>query len=99
MGAVRMKIELAHGRAYLTRTPCGWYLESIVVDEGYRNKGIGTKLMKKVTQKCDSPIYLLATSELGGDYQRLIRFYEKFGFEKRKQPRNDGVGFNYNMVR
>ena len=73
-------------------------MESIVVDENHRNKGIGSKLMKKALVKCNRPIYLLATSELGGDVDKLTKFYESFGFEKAKQPRNDGLGFNYNMV-
>ena len=54
--------------------------------------------MKKALVKCNRPIYLLATSELGGDGDKLTKFYESFGFEKAKQPRNDGLGFNYNMV-
>ena len=94
-----MKISYAHGTAILAKIRGNvWLLESIVVDEEYRNEGIGTKLMERALQKCSRPIYLLATSELGGDTKRLIKFYESFGFEKTKQPRNDGIGFNYNMV-
>lgn len=69
-------------------------MESIVVNENHRNKGIGSKLMKKALDKCNRPIYLLATSELGGDVDKLTKFYESFGFEKAKQSRNDGLGFN-----
>ena len=94
-----MKISSAHGTAYLTKIQgSGWCLESIVVDEGHRNKGIGSKLMRRALDKCNRPIYLLATSELGGDAEKLTKFYESFVFEKAKQPRNDGLGFNYNMV-
>ena len=94
-----MKIELAHGVVYLTKVRSGgWYLASILVDEEYRGKGVGTRLMEKVMKQCDPPIYLLATSELGGDVKRLFKFYKSFGFVKTKQPRYDGLGFNYNMV-
>lgn len=79
-----MKIRSAHGTAYLTKIQgSGWCLESIVVDENYRNTGIGSKLMKKALDKCNRPIYLLATSELGGDVEKLTKFYESSDLTKR----------------
>ena len=94
-----MKISSTHGTAYLTKVRGnGWCLESVVVDEDHRNEGVGSKLMKRALSKCNRPIYLLATSELGGDVKRLIKFYESFGFEKTKQSQKDGLEFNYNMV-
>lgn len=94
-----MKIQRAHACAYLTKLQCGgWYLDSITVEESYRNHGKGTALMKIILSKCEKPIYLLATSELGGDTYRLVDFYKKFGFVSEKQEKNSAVPFNYNMV-
>lgn len=67
-----MKVKLAHGTAQLIKLKdSGWYLYSIIVDENYRNRRIGTRIMQKIIRTCDPPIYLLATSELGGDGIRL----------------------------
>lgn len=95
-----MKVKLAHGTAQLIKLKgSGWYLYSIIVDENYRNRGIGTRIMEKIIRTCDPPIYLLATSELGDNGIRLVQFYERFGFTKEKQRLQNSVGYNYNMVR
>lgn len=95
-----MKVKLAHGTAQLIKLKgSGWYLYSIIVDENYRNRGIGTWIMEKIICTCDPPIYLLATSELGDNGIRLVQFYERFGFTKEKQRLQNSVGYNYNMVR
>ena len=94
-----MKIKRAHACAYLTKLKYGgWSLDSIIVEESYRNKGKGTALMKTILSKCEKPIYLLATSELGGDACRLVDFYMRFGFVLEQQKKNSAVPFNYNMV-
>ena len=94
-----MKVSLKHGALYMTKVRgAGWLLESVIVDPEHRGSGIGTRLMKRALQKSGRPVYLLATSELGGDAKRLVSFYERFGFEKAKQRKRDGLGFNYNMV-
>lgn len=93
-----MKLTLSHGNIYLSKlSNGGWYIDSIMVDHDYRNRGIGTRLMRKALMKCNTPIYLLASSELGGDYTKLLAFYESFGFQFVKRQK-DKIEFNYNMV-
>lgn len=94
-----MKLKLAHGQAYVEKmSGYGWYLTSITVDEQYRGKGIGTRLMNNLLKKCGRPIYLLATDELGGDVIRLKEFYKRFGFIDYRQKRSDGLPYNANMI-
>ena len=93
-----MTIKLAHGQAYVEKTYAGWFLNSIIVDEDYRGKGVGTRLMNKVLERCGRPIYLLATEELGGDAGRLKEFYKRFGFVTYRQKRSDDLPYNANMV-
>ncbi len=94
-----MTIKFAHGKAYVEKMRGGGcFLISITVEEKYRNNGIGKKLMNSVLKKCDRPIYLLCTEELGGEISRLKAFYENFGFIPYKQKRSDGLPYNANMV-
>ena len=93
-----MLIKLAHGQAYAEKVSGFWFLNSIVVEAEYRNKGVGTKLMNKVLNRCGRPIFLLATDELGGDVVRLKEFYKRFGFVDYRQKRKDGLPYNANMV-
>ena len=93
-----MIIKLAHGQAVVENTCAGCFLNSIIIDEDYRCKGIGTRLMNKVIDRCDRPIYLLATGELGGDPVRLKEFYKRFGFVAYRQKRSDDLPYNANMV-
>jgi len=91
-----MLINLAHGYVKLEKLKySGWYLHSIIVEENYRGKGVGTKLMEKVLRQCDTPIYLLSDGSMGGDPERLFKFYKKFGFKKK---RGNDIGYNYNMI-
>lgn len=98
-----MFIKYSHGTAYMQRIPgYGWYLSSIVVDEGFRSQGIGTKLMTRIIRESGGlPIYLLATSELGSDLKRLKRFYRRFGFRtlsKSELRQLNIFPYNANMV-
>ena len=95
-----MKISLTHGNAYCSKLKNGgWYLDSIIVEEAFRNKGIGSKLMRKIITKCHPPIYLLASTELGGSYDKLVGFYHSFGFELVRSEKKYGrIEYNYNMV-
>lgn len=94
-----MKIEKDHARLYMEKVPgCGWVLHSILVDEGYRGKGIGTKLLQEALNKCGRPVYLFATRELGGDLKRLRKFYGRFGFEPYKQGKQDTFPYRFNMI-
>ena len=93
-----MKIKLAHGFANVEKNMFGSYLHIIMVEPEYRGKGIATRLMNKVIEQSAKPIYLLASSEYGSDFQRLTEFYSRFGFVKVKQKKRDGHPYNFNMV-
>ena len=92
-----MRIKRAHGSVELEFLKCGGtYLHSIAVDPDWRGRGYGTHLMEKAMEKASLPVYLLVSSELGGDPEMLFKWYKKFGFKKK---RGRDVGYNYNMVR
>ena len=92
-----MTIKLAHGYIKLKKLKySGWYLETIVVEKGFQNQGIGKHLMEKALNKCAPPIYLLVTNELNSDVERLIDFYKSFGFEKIRDMHD--ISYNYNMA-
>lgn len=92
-----MKIKRAHGFVELEYLSCGGtYIHSIQVDPDWRNKGYGTHLLELALEKSRFPIYLLASNEIGGDIDRLVKWYKNFGFVKK---RGRDVGYNYNMVR
>mgnify|MGYP000768477981 FL=1 len=54
--------------------------------------------MEKIISKCDDHIFPLASCELGGQTDRLIDFYKRFGFEYQRRMTVD-LGINYNMLR
>ena len=92
-----MRIKRAHGSVELEYLKCGGtYLHSIEVDPDWRDRGYGSWLLEKALEKASLPVYLLTSPELGGDVNRLVEWYKKFGFVK-KCGRD--VGYNYNMVR
>lgn len=92
-----MKIKRAHGSVEMEYLKCGGtYLHSIVVDPEWRSAGYGSRLLELALEKARLPVYLLASGELGGDAERLIKWYKRFGFKKK---RGHDVGYNYNMVR
>lgn len=92
-----MRIKRAHGFAEIEFLPCGGsYLHSIVVDNDYRGTGHGDRLLKAALDKARLPVYLLATPELGGNPERLVEWYGRHGFRKK---RGSEIGYNYNMVR
>ena len=73
-------------------------LKSIEVPFAARNQGQGTTAMQALADYADATgqrITLGASSQLGGDKQRLVPFYERFGFVKKARtapatsPRKD----------
>ena len=92
-----MRITRAHGSVeleYLKRG--GTYIHSVEVDAGFRGNGYGTRLLELALDKSRFPVYLLACNEMGGDTDRLIRWYGRLGFVIK---RGHDIGYNYNMVR
>lgn len=47
----------------------------------YRNKGVGTKLLKKVIELCKSSGISVLSGNMHGETDRLKRWYSKNGFE------------------
>ena len=94
-----MFIKRKHGEALAVKLSTGeWYIMYIKVDDGFRGRGIGTKLMQRILKECGRPVYLLATSELGGDLVRLVQFYERFGFRTIERHQSEFLDYNANMV-
>ena len=58
-------------------------LSKIVIDKKLRGKGIGSAVMKRITDFADSngmKVVLTPSSDFGGSVGRLKRFYKGFGF-------------------
>ncbi|MFW6225407.1 MAG: GNAT family N-acetyltransferase [bacterium] len=61
-------------------------IDYVVTDENERGYGIATKMMNETLKEIQNkyrnlPIYIVATDlEKNTDIQRLVDFYEKFGF-------------------
>jgi predicted GNAT family acetyltransferase len=76
-------------------------LSRIIIKEKVRRTGIGTEIMKDLIEYADSNKQIIAltpSNDFGGDKNRLIQFYKKFGFKT-----NNGVHknfqFNQSMIR
>ncbi|ORT54228.1 GNAT family N-acetyltransferase [Streptomyces sp. CB03238] len=55
----------------------------IFLPEGERGKGIGTRVMERITAEADLhgvPVALSPSGTFGGDPDRLHAFYRRFGF-------------------
>lgn len=62
------------------------------VDEGYRNRGIGSKLLKTVERKC-SKNYPLIFVDICEAFSEAKDFYKEHGFKRRAKIR-DWFGIN-----
>jgi hypothetical protein len=68
------------------------FLDKIVVPEGSREKGMGTKAMNDITRLADQrgkTISLNPSTDFGGNKKRLIEFYKGFGFVENKGKNKD----------
>lgn len=76
-------------------------LSRIVLNKESRESGIGTKIMTDLINYADKNkqiIVLTPSSDFGGNKNRLIQFYKKFGFKKNAgQYKN--FGFKDDMIR
>lgn len=60
------------------------YLSIIKVNPYNKYNGEGSKIMSKICKFCDENnlnITLTPTDIMGSDYDRLINFYKRFGFQ------------------
>jgi predicted GNAT family N-acyltransferase len=62
-------------------------LARIIIKPEFRNSGVGTNIMTDLINYADKNkqiITLTPSSDFGGDKNRLIQFYKKFGFKLNK---------------
>lgn len=61
-------------------------LDAIIVPKGMRKQGLGSKIMKQVieySENVNKPIFLSPDTSFGGSsFDRLVKFYKRFGFVK-----------------
>jgi predicted GNAT family acetyltransferase len=76
-------------------------LSRIVIDDKYRGSGIGTKVMNDLIEYADNNTQIIAltpSSDFGGNKNRLIQFYKKFGFKANK-GHHKSFEFRDSMIR
>lgn len=62
-------------------------LARIIINPEFRNSGVGTNIMTDLINYADKNkqiITLTPSSDFGGDKNRLVQFYKKFGFKLNK---------------
>lgn len=62
-------------------------LSRIVIKDEFKNRGIGTDIMNDLITYADDNkkiVTLTASSDFGGNKNRLVQFYKKFGFKPNK---------------
>lgn len=59
------------------------YIYAMVIDENYRGKGIGTKLINEAINKSRAQGFKRIELDSGFPREKAHNFYEKLGFEKR----------------
>lgn len=76
-------------------------LARIVIKPEFRNEGVGTKLMTDLIIYADQTkkiIVLTPASDFGGNKNKLIQFYKRFGF-KLNQGNHKNYEFSDTMIR
>jgi GNAT superfamily N-acetyltransferase len=67
-------------------------LENVVVDSESRNQGLGTDFMnalKEYSNVTNKPLYLTPSADLGGNVNKLTRWYKNLGFKNK--PKSDFI--------
>lgn len=70
-------------------------LSKIIIKPEFKNEGIGTKIMNDLSAYADNNKQIIAltpSSDFGGNKNKLIQFYKRFGFKH-----NSGVHKNYEL--
>ena len=76
-------------------------LSRIVLNKEARNSGIGTQIMEDLINYADKNKQIIAltpSSDFGGNRNRLIQFYKRFGFKK-NAGQYKHFGFKDDMIR
>jgi len=76
-------------------------LSRIIINPEIRNTGIGSSLMEDLVRYADEHgqiIALTPSSDFGGNVNRLVQFYKKFGFKMNK-GHNKNFEFRDTMIR
>ena len=74
------------------------YLDAIVVDVGHRNKGLGSQALRRVIRHAEQackPLVAYVSDELGGDIERLDKWYQAHGFYKEWNHLITEYNYNY----
>ena len=95
-------LKLGASECWINSNRDSIYVSKIIVDKSKRNKGIGTSIMKYLTDYADKNNKVLTLSP-SIDYgatskERLIRFYRRFGFKPNKGRFAD-YRFSSSMIR
>ena len=73
--------RLEHFKEFFSaRVDNSYLIDAICVDQEYRNKGIGGKLVKKTIEKAHGKEFSLLSVLVFADNQKAIRFYTAHGF-------------------
>ena len=71
-------------------------LSRIIIDPKLRNSGVGTNIMLDLIKYADNNkkiITLTPSSDFGGNKNKLVQFYKRFGFKL-----NNGIYKNYEYM-
>lgn len=84
----------------LSETPAGLRVNKIVVPPEMRGQGVGSDVMRAVTeyaQELKKPVALTPSTDFGGSMSGLQRFYKGLGFEPNKGRAKD-YNFRETMI-
>jgi len=76
-------------------------LSKIILNKDVRNSGVGSKIMTDLINYADKNKQIIAltpSSDFGGNKNRLVQFYKKFGFKANKGQYKH-FGFKDDMIR
>lgn len=82
VSVAKIKDNVSHGCASMSRTEDGWYVNRVLVRPEYRRQGLGTKMVKALL---DNAAGLKVIVEPGGynmKHKDQVAFYESCGFKK-----------------
>lgn len=90
---IKLPISLEGVRLELYEKENKLQLDAIVIPKNLRKQGYGTKIMKQVIEYSENvgkPIFLSPDTSFGGtSFDRLVKFYKKFGFIKNTEKHLD----------